>query len=196
MIVRSMLLVAAAISVFGCSAATESGDEGASVTSGALAGGCRWICPKCKPGAVCSKIACFQDCNAAQPCGDSKCAQGQYCCNASCGICAGPDEFCTMQACEPKPKGHTCTVIALCIAGYHWSSTKCTCLPDGGGKKPGTCTTDADCRLEADYCTGCNCSALASSESLPVCSGPGVRCFADPCMGHTAACVGGTCSVN
>lgn len=50
------------------------------------------------------------------------------------------------------------------------------------------CTTDADCRTFADYCTGCDCRALAQGEADPVCSGLGVRCFADPCMQHTAAC--------
>jgi len=189
------MLVLAAVSMFGCAVSTESpSEEGSTVKAGALAGGCRWICPKCKPGEICPKIACFEDCNAAKPCGPSRCSKDEFCCNESCGICAGFAEMCTMQYCEPVAKGHTCVETALCIVGYHWSSTKCACLPDAGTKKS-ECTTDADCRVEADYCTGCDCLALSSRESVPACSGPGVRCFADPCMSFTAVCVSGSCSV-
>lgn len=72
----------------------------------------------------------------------------------------------------------------------------------GGGKLIGwdkcggtvaECTTDADCRAEADYCTGCDCLALSTNESVPYCPGPGVKCFADPCTAKAAACVGGQC---
>lgn len=66
------------------------------------------------------------------------------------------------------------------------------CLP---AEPTAECKTDADCRLEDDYCTGCDCRALAEGESLPVCDGPGVKCFAQPCGGKTAACVGGQCVV-
>ncbi len=37
--------------------------------------------------------------------------------------------------------------------------------------------------------------ALAASDPDPVCSGPGVRCFADPCVGLTAVCLAGSCSL-
>ncbi|MBX3260300.1 MAG: hypothetical protein KF782_11470 [Labilithrix sp.] len=43
-----------------------------------------------------------------EACGAVTCGAGQVCCNASCGICTGPDESCIMLACdgepEPKPK--------------------------------------------------------------------------------------------
>ena len=179
---------------FGCAVAADPPDgENTSVSAEAVAGGCRWICPKCRPGAICSKMACYEDCNAATKCGDARCNKDQVCCNESCGICTGPGEGCIDLYCMPAEKA--CMMLGLCIEGFHWSATKCACLPDTHGKKPGTCTTDADCRLEADYCTGCDCRALSSSQTLPACPGPGVRCFADPCMTYTAACVSGTCSV-
>lgn len=37
--------------------------------------------------------------SGATPCGDKFCAEGQVCCNASCGICTPPGGFCTMQVC-------------------------------------------------------------------------------------------------
>jgi hypothetical protein len=62
----------------------------------------------------------------------------------------------------------------------------------GGGANT-ACTTDADCQILSDYCTGCDCRSLGAKESLPKCSGPGVNCFADPCRGMVAACVQGGC---
>lgn len=51
----------------------------------------------------------FDDCGCgcdtstatATPCGTSTCGAGQYCCNASCGICAPEGGVCTQQVCEP-----------------------------------------------------------------------------------------------
>lgn len=61
--------------------------------------------------------------------------------------------------------------------------------------KANFCLSDSDCRVVDDYCTGCDCRALSDSQELPVCSGPGVRCFAQPCAGKTAACVNHACAV-
>lgn len=58
---------------------------------------------------------------------------------------------------------------------------------------PSECATDADCRLEADYCGGCNCRALAEDESVPECKGDTVACFVSPCLGQVAKCVSGSC---
>ncbi len=63
------------------------------------------------------------------------------------------------------------------------------------GKAPAaTCQRDADCRLFSDTCTGCDCRAIPTSAEAPLCSGPGVRCFADPCEKHKAVCRAGRCS--
>ncbi|HVU05388.1 MAG TPA: hypothetical protein VHE30_26760 [Polyangiaceae bacterium] len=93
-------------------------------------------------------------------CGKNTCGAGQYCCNASCGMCA--------------PMGAACIQIA--------------CNPD-----PGACTTDADCRTQADYCSGCDCRALGPGQTVPACNGAAVQCFADACLDKTAACVNGAC---
>ncbi len=34
-------------------------------------------------------------------CGNNTCTNGQYCCNASCGMCANPGVFCIQIACAP-----------------------------------------------------------------------------------------------
>lgn len=127
-----------------------------------------------------------------QACGENHCGKGTYCCNASCGTCAPIGSFCTQIACEPTQK---CDIVAKCAAGYEWSVKACNCIPIKGGGKPGSCSVDSDCRLESDYCTGCDCRALSTNEKLPVCSGPGVRCFADPCLAQAATCVDGLCQV-
>lgn len=59
--------------------------------------------------------------------------------------------------------------------------------------KPHACQRVEDCELQADYCTGCDCVALAHGESIPACSGPGVRCLVDPCGTKKADCVSGFC---
>jgi hypothetical protein len=98
-------------------------------------------------------------------CGPTICPAGQVCCNASCGICAPPDGACTQQVCPPPP-------------------------PSGG-----PCATDSDCRTFSDYCTGCDCRSLSICESDPVCPGPGVACFVDPCVGQQAFCSAGQCAL-
>ncbi len=90
-----------------------------------------------------------------------------------------------------------------CAAGEYCCNESCgICAAPGGSctmqlcmpPRP-TCKTDADCRTFSDYCTGCDCRALANSASAPVCDGPGVRCFADPCMQKVAVCENSACVV-
>lgn len=87
-------------------------------------------------------------------------------------------------ACGPNTK--------MCMLGFHYDNTPgvCGCVANPAGY----CASDADCRLENDYCTGCDCRALASSESLATCSGPGVRCLREPCGGLKAKCVANVCT--
>lgn len=55
------------------------------------------------------------------------------------------------------------------------------------------CKSDKECRLFSNYCEGCECLALSTSEVDPVCKGNIVACFVDPCRGAEARCVGGQC---
>jgi hypothetical protein len=57
----------------------------------------------------------------------------------------------------------------------------------------GGCTTNDDCRLFDDYCTGCDCRALARSDPNPVCNGPPVQCYRQPCGLKVALCQAGRC---
>lgn len=128
--------------------------------------GCQWLAPRCPDEDGGAQPPATDAGNATGPkCGTTTCAAGMTCCNASCGICAPPNGACIQIACDPKP-------------------------PVGGA-----CRTDADCRLFDDYCTGCDCRALAKGEPDPKCAGPGVRCFAQPCMNKVAACQNGRCAV-
>ena len=87
--------------------------------------------------------------------------------------------------------------------GWSAAMTSCgTCTaPNGGCTKQicappaGACARDADCRLEADYCTGCDCRALATSQKCPSARGPAWRCLVDPCGSKKAQCVNGACAV-
>jgi hypothetical protein len=183
-----------AFALIGCSASSDGNTgeiPGSRVSQDALKGGCRVVCPKCHPGEVCPKYMCRLDCPpGVTPCGDTVCRHGQECCNASCGTCVDPGTMCSQIACDGSG---TCVQTAMCMIGYEWSTTQCQCVPSAPA--PGACASDADCRLVDDYCTGCDCRSLSTTDADPVCDGPGVRCFAEPCLNHTAACVGGQCVV-
>ena len=43
-----------------------------------------------------------------KPCGDNFCGAGEFCCNASCGICAPLDGACIQIACEPVNGSPSC----------------------------------------------------------------------------------------
>jgi hypothetical protein len=48
----------------------------------------------------------FDDCGCGcefvgEPCGSAVCGAGEYCCNASCSMCAPEGNFCIQIACEP-----------------------------------------------------------------------------------------------
>ncbi len=114
-------------------------------------------------------------------------------CRWDCPKCP-PNQVCSMLACrEICPGKKTCDVMAKCAAGYSWSDKLCNCVRDR--KATASCTTNEDCRLFSDYCTGCDCRALSQNDADPTCDGPGVRCFADPYGTSTATCVNGTCSL-
>jgi hypothetical protein len=115
------------------------------------------------------------------PCMTVRCAAGYHC------VAKG-----NKASCEPDdPPALDCSSV-LCITG-----TVCENHPSGPRcvPQPAECTTDADCRLEANYCGGCSCLALATGESGPSCSDP-VQCFAEPCSvsGNVASCVNGQCA--
>jgi hypothetical protein len=141
-------------SVVGC-VGSESDTIGAEEE---LRGGCRVVCPRCRPNQPCPRIACYTECHGQnrEQCGDTLCPAGQVCCNASCGICTEPDGGCIDLWCGPV--------------------------------EPAGCTSDADCRTFSNYCDGCSCNALSSTTLDPLCASTQVSCFADPCMNLEARC--------
>jgi hypothetical protein len=93
------------------------------------------------------------------------------------------NEFCTTEtgACNPPPgcrPGQVCPTVCYGVC-----------------RRSIECRRDRDCRTFSDYCTGCDCRALARGEPDPVCPGPGVQCFVDPCLNQHAVCVGGQCEL-
>lgn len=122
------------------------------------------------------------------------CRRGEPCATVCYGVCEPRKN-------SPPPPPATCGSVT-CAAGQVCCNPSCgICTPPDGVctqqvcEPTSECTADADCRTFSDYCTGCDCRALASSEPDPVCPGPGVRCFADPCMGQVAHCAAGTCAL-
>ncbi|HEX2164138.1 MAG TPA: hypothetical protein VHM02_09335 [Thermoanaerobaculia bacterium] len=77
---------------------------------------CNASCSRCVPfGMSCTQEACSVATATEQqpvevdhggfhfdvPCGDNVCTGGNFCCNASCGICAPRGGHCTQQVCNP-----------------------------------------------------------------------------------------------
>jgi len=95
-----------------------------------------------------------------------------------------PSQFCTTEIGDcNRPPG--CRPRDICPAVCYG-----VCQPR---REPAECRRDADCRTFSDYCTGCDCRALANGEPDPVCPGPGVQCLIDPCFDQSAQCVDGQC---
>ncbi len=205
----------AAVQVIGCGSSGGAGSgevPGSRMSLAAAESGCFAVCATCKPGVACPDI-CHLECpHGVSPCGPTVCRRYEVCCNESCGICTRSGDTCSQDVCPPvtpcvdtvlcirgfhwSPEecqcvpDEPCVDTVLCILGFHWSPTQCECVPNG------SCNVDEDCRVFSDYCTGCDCRALSNEDQDPVCSGPGVECLADPCMGRTAQCVNGQCAVN
>lgn len=112
--------------------------------------------------------------DAAKPCASTaECGEGRIC-STETGACdrppgCGPEDICA----------------AVCYG---------TCV-DRPAAATGSCQTDADCRAFSDYCTGCDCRALAKGAPDPTCAGPGVRCLVDPCLDKRGRCDGGRCVI-
>lgn len=119
-------------------------------------------------------VGCYWDC---PPCNRTECRicemvcpGGVFCGDRRCEL----DEVCCSEACGLcKQPGESCGREA--------------CL------QPPECSKDNDCFVEADYCVGCDCVALGRDEDLAACPGPGVECFADPCVGRKAVCKNQRC---
>ena len=111
-----------------------------------------------------------QDLRRRTPCASSDdCREDQFC-TTEIGDCRRPP------GCRP---GDICPAVCYGV-----------CRP-----RPAECRRDTDCRTFSDYCTGCDCRALASNEPDPVCPGPGVQCLIDPCFNQRAVCSRGQCAL-
>jgi hypothetical protein len=165
---------------------TGAGGSGAGGSGAGGAGGAPCASTSsCAPGEVCTTED--GDCKAPPGCGPGL---------ACPAVCYGN--------CRPaKEEGPVCGATR-CAAGMVCCNPSCgICTPPNGActqqicnpPSGGACKSDADCRLEADYCTGCDCRALAPTQKLPPCSGPGVACFVDPCLNKKAQCMNGQCAV-
>jgi hypothetical protein len=102
---------------------------------------------------------------SGSPCGPSRCEEGQFCCNESCGLCAPRGSLCLQRQCGPSPGAVT------------------------------QCVADSDCRSVSNYCEGCQCLSIGALELEPACHGQIVACLLDPCREKHAGCVNGACAL-
>jgi len=104
----------------------------------------------------------------------------------SSGDCRA-DQFCTTETgvCNPPPGCHPRRPGVVCADVCYG-----TCQ-----RRVNVCRSDSDCRAFSDTCTGCDCRPLSVCQRDPVCPGPGVQCFVDPCFNKEAFCDAGRCSL-
>lgn len=121
---------------------------------------------------------------AAEPCGNNVCGEGEYCCNASCSMCAPEGSFCIQIACEPDPPtcAHDeCEVGSAMLDGCSPCATK-VCAAD-----PYCCDNDWDsiCVGEAETM----CSVCETTPPEPSCEhdGCGTGDALDPTCSDCAA---------
>ncbi len=67
-------------------------------------------------------------------------------------------------------KKHHCVDNVMCVAGDHWDSKACKCVPDSGGVKCGSKTCSA-----GEYCCSSSCG---------ICEKIGAMCPAIACPSH------------
>lgn len=115
-------------------------------------------------------------------------------CHWDCPKCPA-NRLCALAPCVlicPR-RGQKCGTT-FCPSGQVCCNESCgICTESGGVCTQQVCTatgcaSDADCLVYSNYCDGCTCEALLTTDPIPVCTTTIVRCIADPCMGHTAAC--------
>lgn len=139
----------------------------------------------------------------------AECGAGNFC-TVDTGVCnpppgCDPGEVCPAVCygtCQPRATGEPCG-SNICGAGEVCCNASCgICTPPGGActkqlcdPPSAQCRSDADCRAFAFMCTGCDCLALGPNDREPVCGGPGVQCFADPCLNKKAVCDAGRCRI-
>ena len=155
----SPLSIALVAALFAVACAGSVGGSGASGGASGIGGA----------GANTGGVSAGGSSNGGVVCGTTVCPSEQYCCNASCSMCA--------------PRGAACIQIA--------------CSSTGGSGSFGVCTIDSDCSLYDDYCGGCNCRAVPANVAVDPACGPAdmVSCVVEPCLNHTAACSNGRCEV-
>jgi len=105
---------------------------------------------------------------------------------------AGPEQEDAILAESSKDLLVDPCALVRCRAGTQCEvqAGKATCVPMP--PKP-ECASDKECRLFSNYCEGCACLALSTSEPNPVCKGTIVACLLDPCRDSEARCVRGQC---
>jgi hypothetical protein len=117
-------------------------------------------------------------------CGTAICAEGQVCCNASCGTCRPPGVACSQVLCGPispysAPCGpNTCNVGEVCC------NASCgICTPPGGTCSQQRC--DGVQMMPVSIPCGpntCNVGQVCCNASCGICTLPGESCRREPCL--------------
>jgi hypothetical protein len=79
-----------------------------------------------------TREACVAACvpGSGEPCGAARCADGQVCCNSSCGICTAPGDGCITMECPDGCAPQDARGEGACrqLLGYKWDGFACVAL--------------------------------------------------------------------
>ncbi|KAK4187945.1 hypothetical protein QBC35DRAFT_434078 [Podospora australis] len=162
---------------------------------------CNASCGTCvKPGMMCTQQVCERSAEpapapaAAAPkgevCGNTVCAEGLTCCNASCGMCVKPGMMCTQQICEspvvelPAPTPVTCGPT-VCPLGQECCNSSCGyCVAPGKGCTKELCAAPSSSPLSTQVKCGktlCAQGNVCCNSSCGICTPPGGVCTQQFC---------------
>jgi hypothetical protein len=109
-------------------------------------------CPAPPPGCVYDGTPCgcsHMTCAPPVHCGRDVCTGGLVCCNASCGLCAGPGADCPEIACAPDCTPQDAHSGGRCAgdAGWAWDGSACRAIACRcvGSECDAAFATEADC---------------------------------------------------
>lgn len=121
-------------------------------------------CPAPPPGCVYDGSPCFCSHLTCAPvrCGRDVCAEGTFCCNASCSTCTPPGTGCIDIACAPDCTPMDAHSNGRCAGtpGYAWDGTACRALACScvGAECDALFATEADCLAYFGACGTADCA--------------------------------------
>jgi hypothetical protein len=137
-------------------------------------------CPSCGGVCLAPDVPCSDDVCGSEPCNQTTCGPGEYCCNESCSRCVPLGQGCTREYCVPDA-GEACGASS-CHPGEYCCNPSCgICAPLGGSCIELSCDDEGD---DGEPCgpTTCPPGQVCCNESCGICTPPDGVCIMIACL--------------